>query len=357
MVEITHRHEKALYRHHHGGDGAGPGGQVEQGEKPHRGGQMGKHQEQHSQAAAGQSGQGIQGQAHLIHLVGAARADLPADEDGGRTRDPDGEHQTQLLHISCDGVGGQDLCTPRHVSHDGGEDRGAKAPQGLIAHHRTAARHELPGHLPPGAQEQPEVKAEGPGTDDMDQDDGKLHHPGDQGGQRRAGHPQGRGPQLAENEHPVQKGVDPHGDRQNVHPQPGALHAPPCGKVHQGHPIEHIGQPDEPPVLRRQSHHLRLVAEQAQEGDGEQEEHQGKGDRDQVHRPQSHSDHPVDGLPVPFPPVLADEDGGAALYAEEKQLHHKNWDIGQGHSGHRGLPQHPHHEGIRHGQGAGDEVL
>ena len=112
----------------------------------------------------------------------------------------------------------------------------------------------------------------------MDQDDGKLRQACDQGGQRRAGQPQGGGPQLAENKHPVQKGIDPHGGRQNVHPQPGALHAPPCGEIHQGHPVEHIGQPDEPPVLRRQGHHLRFVAEQTQEGNGEQEKHQGKGD-------------------------------------------------------------------------------
>ena len=86
-VKGAQRQEGEGDHRHHGGDGGGLRRQVEHGveHRTEEGEGQGNQYQPHDQP--GKKGQGVQGEAHLIHRVPPPRADLPAHDDGGGVAD------------------------------------------------------------------------------------------------------------------------------------------------------------------------------------------------------------------------------------------------------------------------------
>ena len=318
----------------------------------------GRPRQQQADDASGGQGQGIHDGPRLVdRLPSPARADLPAHDDGGGAADGEDDHGADVLNVAGQGPGGQDLGAPLHVAHDHLVEGGAQAPQGLVDHHRAGVAQEAPEQLGarPEGQGRPQAEAAvGEGVPSHDQE---FHHPGEEGGQGGAGHLHPGSPQMAEDEHPVEEGVGAHGDGEDDEPQPGVLHAPVGPHVDAGDAVEEVGGPHDAGVARRQLRQGGIVGEQAHELGGEAAHGHGEEGRDGAGHVTAHADDPADAVGVPLAPVLADEDGGAALKAEDHQLDDKDGDVGQGHRRQGGLPQGAHHKGVHQPQGGGDEIL
>ena len=240
-VEVPQGHLEGLDGDHHHGDGRGPRRQVEQGEHHRRGDPPGEDEQGHAQGGAGEEAQGGQGLPRGEHLLCASGAHLPADDDGGGGGNAEAHHVHHLLHIGGDGIGGQDLGAVGHVAHDGGHHGGAQPPHGLVQHHGAAVQEEAAQHLPPRTEQGGEVHPEKPGDQHVDGDGAHLEDPGDQGGQGGPTHPHDRGAQMAEDEHPVEEGVQTHGGDEDVHAQLGLFHAAIGGNIHHRKAVEEAG--------------------------------------------------------------------------------------------------------------------
>ena len=243
------------------------------------------------------------------------------------------------------------------MAHDGGEQGGAQPPEGLVAHYGGGEADKPPGHLPAGPEEQGGGELEALVQQGPAYSDGAGQHPGQQGGQGRALLRQPWGAQVAEDEHPVEEGIAGHGGAQDDQPPAGVAHGPVDADVDLDEAVEEIGPAHDPGVPGGGGHHGGVAAEQAHELGGQEAHDEGEGEADGPGGVHADAHHPVDGPHVPLAPVLADEDGGAALDAEHHQLNHKNGDVGQSDAGQGALPHGAHHKGVHQAKGIGDKVL
>ena len=185
----------------------------------------------------------------------------------------------------------------------------------------------------------------------------EFQEAGDEGGQGGSFHPHGGGTQVAEDKHPVEEGVAHHGHRQDVKTQLGIGHAAVGADVHLGQAVKKEGEGHHFSVLGGQSHHRRLIAEQAHEPHREKVHDASKEKGEPAGDVHPDTDDPADGVVVPLAVKLADEDRRAALEAEDHELDDKDGNVGQGDGGHGGLSQQTHHKGVQQAQRVGDKIL
>ena len=163
--------------------------------------------------------------------------------------------------------------------------------------------------------------------------------------------------ELAEDQHVVQKGVDAHGDGEEDHAEAGILR----GALHPGvdaaDAVEDVGEAHNADVAGAQGHQVLVGGHETQDFRREEEGDEGHRQGEEGHGVEGDAHAAVDAVCVPPAPVLAHQNGEAALEAEDHQLQDEDRDVGGGDGGHLGVAQKAHHEGVREAQGGGDKVL
>ena len=244
-----------------------------------------------------------------------------------------------------------------HVAHNGGHHGGAQAPQGLVDQHGGGVAGEVGEDRPAGPQQGAKPQGHPAVQQGIDQGDEELHNPGGQGGQGRAGDPQSRGAELAEDQDVIQKGVQEHGAGEDRHAHEGILRAALHADVHGADGVEDVADAHDPDVGSPQGDQLGVVGHKAHDELRKAEEDQGHQGRDGHACVDGHPHAAVDGLHIPLAPVLAHQDGKTADEAEDDDLHQEDGGVGRGDGGELRLSQQAHHEGVHEAQGSGDEVL
>ena len=156
------------------------------------------------------------------------------------------------------------------MAHDGGVERGAQSPHGLVEKNGGGKADIPPEHVPAGPQKTAELEPKALAEADMPCCDHKLQDAGEEGGQGGALYPHGGGSQLAENKDPVQQCVAQHGTAQDVKPQHGICHGAVGGDIDLGQGVKQKGEGHDPGILSGQSDHIGVVSKQGHEGLGEE---------------------------------------------------------------------------------------
>ncbi len=243
------------------------------------------------------------------------------------------------------------------MPHDGGVEGYAKAVNGFVEHYRHRVADIPPDHLSAGAEHQSRFDLKLLVGEDMEQGHHKFGYSGDEGGQGRALHPQGGSAQLAEDEYPVQKGVDDHGGDKDVKARLGVCHGPVGRHIDRGDAVKEEGEGHDPGVFGRQGHHGGVVAEQPHKLIGKEKEDGAEKQGNEGSGVKPDAQHPVDGVVILLAIELAHQHGPAALQAEGHQHDDHNGSICHGDGRHGRLSQQAHHKGIQQAQRGGDHVL
>ena len=232
------------------------------------------------------------------------------------------------------------------------------APEALVEHHGKHGFRKL-GQIRP-VRQLPVLPAEGGGQlhpIGAAHIDGQGHPRGNHRGNGRPAHAQGRRPQVAINQYPVQERIGQDGAdarRHGDHRFPGGLHAGGIDRVHRGNQKarRHNGQ-----VLDGIAKALPLGQENAHHALGEQQPQPPEKHRQHQRATEAQPHGPAHGFHILRPPMLAKKDAATRRQAEQKQLIHEYIAGGLGHRRIRRVPQLADHHPVNNMQRGGHQVL
>ena len=305
---------------------------VEPGDE-HRGQQHRKGQRHHE---ADHHRQQQHAPADLVDLFpGGSLADALAHDHRRRAGDAVAGHGGELLDIAHNGIGRQHLLGDGHVADDGGDQRGAQAPQGVVHQHRCGVFQKIPHKGGPRMEEGGGQQGDPAVPQGVAEGDGELHRPGGQGSQGRAGDPQGRCAELSEDQNIVQKGVQHHGDGEHGEAHGGILRTALDPHIDGAGGVENVAEAHNPQVRSPQLNQKGVVRHQRHDLPGGQEQRQGDESRQGHTGVKGNTHTAVDGLRVMLAPVLAHQHRQSAEEAEDDDLHQKDGCVGGGDGGDR----------------------
>ena len=168
------------------------------------------------------------------------------------------------------------------------EDRARRqhidAPDDVPADNRRPVADKVLPQLPVAVEEVPEFQRKTlVNLRGVENHHRRLGNPGEDGRKGRAGHPQGREPEMAENQHPVEADVDHQRNRRHHHPDPGDLDTPHRRNQRLGDAEKDIGKTDRPEVVRPLFDNGRVAGknrdDRPRENDADGCQHQPADDR------------------------------------------------------------------------------
>ena len=289
--------------------------------------------------------------------LAVAHADLFADDySRGRSHAEDAGSD-HAVDAAGNGLRGDDLGTDGHVAHDHREHRGAKAPERLVEQHGRGVFDEIAEDVHSRAGDAAPLQRHARAAQGIDRADGEFQHAGEQRGDRRTADAKGREAQLAENQNVVAQRVEHGGRGKHQHAEAGVLRAALHADIDRGQGVEDVRNADNAQIRHCQHHQTGIVRDQIEHPLRCGAHHQCGECRNAAGHKNTNAQHAIDGFPVAFAPVLADQHTGPALQSENHQLQDEHRNVRHRESGHLLTAEQADHERVDKAERGGDEVL